>query len=94
MRNAAGILSVWLFSGLLVSTASAEAPSCVSVCAEKTRDCAARCAALPGGESESCELACGRALLVSCVVECQATNVVVWDDYEVAAAPDGADRED
>ena len=97
MRSAVGSLSGWLLSGLLVSVvsaASAQGPSCVSVCADKTRDCAAQCEALVGGERESCELACGRALLVSCVVDCQATNVVVWDDYEVAAVEDGTDRED
>jgi hypothetical protein len=94
MRSGIGFLGTVLLAALIAAPALAEGPTCVSVCADKTRDCAAECSARVGGEGESCELACGRALLVSCVVDCQATNVVVWDDYEVVAVEDGAEDED
>ena len=89
IRTLRFVSSLLVALGLTASPAAAQAPTCVTDCQAKADACAGECVELSGANFADCQLTCAEALFVDCVVSCQDTNEVVWNDYQliVPAAP-------
>jgi hypothetical protein len=81
---------LWLFAAF-GAVATAQEPTCVTLCQQKVDACASQCEALGDAvyrdpaSLRQCQLACAKELFVSCVERCSRTGEVVEDDYGVAA---------
>ena len=77
-----GVSGAWLLA--LASPAAGGGPTCVTGCVDKTDACAVIVHELTGMDPRASQLGCAHALFVDCVARCQESNVIVWDDYQVA----------
>jgi hypothetical protein len=85
-------LAGWcLAAAFAAGTATAQQPTCVTLCQQKVDACASECEALADtvyrdpASLRQCQLACAQQLFVSCVERCSETGHVVEGDYGIVA---------
>jgi hypothetical protein len=92
----AALACLWLSAAPGPGTATAQQPTCVTLCQQKVDLCASQCEELGDAvyrdpaSLRQCQLACAQQLFVACVERCTQTGEVVEDDY--GFDPENPDR--